>query len=108
MTSLKVLTRNPQRAVRLRTCRDDHRVKVPSQVGNRKISADVDITIEAELIALRDAVEDARDVLDLLMIGRHTTTHKPERRRQSIEHVDVHDDVLLLEQALGGVEAGGT
>jgi hypothetical protein len=40
------------------------------------------------------------------VVWGHPGTHQPERRRQTVEHVDLGGYIGVREQGLGGVEAG--
>ncbi len=53
-----------------------------------------------------DAVVDAGDGFDRLMVRRDTLAHQAERGRKAVEEIDRAGQVGLLEQRLGCVEAG--
>ena len=66
-------------------------------------AADLHPAEEAHPLTPGDLLVDARDRLDLRMVGRDARPHEPERRRQAVEQVDREAGV---EQRGGGVEAG--
>jgi hypothetical protein len=72
----------------------------------RHVAPDLEVAEEAESGPLRDALERARDGLDVLVVGRDAETDEAPRRRQSVEQVDL-DLEIALEQRVGRVEPGG-
>ena len=50
-------------------------------------------------------VVDADHSLDVLVIGRHTSSDQPERRGKTVEEIDLHGVLFLLEEGSDGVEA---
>ena len=54
-----------------------------------------------------DLVEGRGDRLDLLVVGRHAGADQAVGRGEAVEHVDLDDEVLLLQQVVGGIEAVG-
>jgi len=59
---------------------------------------------EPEAVLLGGLLVDARDGLDLRVVGRDARAHEAERRRERVEDVDLEPG---LEQLVGGVEPGG-
>jgi hypothetical protein len=90
----------------------DDRVVVREQVLARDVLAERDVAVVAEAGVRGGLLVDARDGLDLGVVGGDPGAHEPPRRRQALEHVDLDVDGTLaravLEQVPGRVEAGGT
>src|SRR5262249_10676027 len=70
-----------------------------------QVASDLDVAEEAEAGLVGDALEGARDRLQLGMVRRDPEAHEPPRRRQPLDHVDLDGDVGV-EQRARGVEAG--
>ena len=103
----QMLLRDPEPPVSPRADRVDDGMVVGLQVLMGQLPADLDVAVEAELRVRGDLVVDAGDRLDLRVIGCDTTAHEAERRWQSVEHVDLHDQVILALQEVRGIETGG-
>src|SRR5512133_970024 len=99
------LAGNAEPLVGLRAERVDDRVIEAHEVGVREVAADFDVPEEAEAGLLGDALEGARDALQLGMVRRDAEPHQAPGRRQPLEHVDL-DLALGVEQRGRGVEAG--
>ena len=54
---------------------------------------------------LGNAVKDPRYALDLLVIRGDSKTYESERSRQSIEHVDMNMNVVLLQEMRSRIES---
>src|SRR5690625_1268781 len=104
----QIFAGDAKRAVGLRSRGINDGVVIRLQLKDREITADVHASKETERIVPGDSVEDARHVLDLLVIGSNATTDEPERRWKPVEHVDLDRAVGLLEQVISGVEPGRT
>ena len=103
----QVLARDAHAPVGARPDGVDDRVVVGAQVRVGQVAAHLDVAVEAELGVVGDLVVDARDRLDLLVVGGDAAAHQAEGRRQAVVHVDLDHQVLLLLQVLGRVEARG-
>ena len=84
-----VLARDPEPVVVGRAERVDDRVVALQQVGARDVLAQRHPAEEAEARLGRGLVVDARDRLDLRVVGGHAGAHEPERRRERVEEVDL-------------------
>ena len=96
-----VLARDAQAVVARGTDRVDDAVVMVQQLRAVDVRAELDSAVEAEAFVRRRLLIDARDVLDLRMVGGNARAHESERGRQDIEEVDVH---ARVQQLLGGVE----
>src|SRR5690606_22992229 len=102
----QVLARDAQAPVSGRAHGVDGGVVVPRQVGGGEVPAELDVAEVAQARVAEGALVEARDRLQLLVVGRHAEAHQAVRRGQAVEQVD--GDVLTpLEERLGGVEASG-
>mmetsp|Transcript_122251 Transcript_122251/g.342186 ORF Transcript_122251/g.342186 Transcript_122251/m.342186 type:complete len:234 (-) Transcript_122251:40-741(-) len=105
----ELLARKAQRPIARRAGADDDGVVALPQQCQRQPLADLDVAKEAEPVVLRHIREVRNDVLHLGMVRRHAEADKAERRRQPLEHVDLHGPLYLalvgqLEQVLRRVE----
>ena len=107
VAALQVLAANAHAAIGLRARRVDDLVIVTPEIRHAHVAAELDAAEEAKARMRRDLVEGAGDRLDLLVIGRDAGTDEAVRCGHAIEQVDLDDDVLLLEEVIGGIEAGG-
>src|SRR5215510_3882425 len=89
MTALEVLTRYAHAPVGLRARREDDLMVVTPEVRQRDVLSEIDRAIEAE----------AR-------IGRDPGAHEPVGRGQPVDHVDLDDDALMLQEVIRRVVAG--
>ena len=103
----QVLARDPHAPVGAGAHRVDDAVVVGQHLVAHDVAPHLDVAEEAELGVRGDLVEDPRHRLDLLVVGRHAAAHEAEGRRQAVVDVDLHRQVLGVQEALGGVEAGG-
>ena len=98
-----VLAGDAEPVVARRADRVEHHVVAVQQVLAADVPAELDAAVEAEARVLRGLLVDARDALDLGVIGRHAGAHEAERGREDLEQVDLEAG---LQQLVGGVEAG--
>ena len=84
----------------------DDGVDVPAQLGQRDVPADLDVADEPHLRVVEGAVQGVADGPHLRVVGRDPVPDQPERRRQPVDQVDGHRDVVLAGERLGGVDAG--
>ena len=84
-----VLARDPEPVVVARADRVDDRVVALEQLPALDVGAELDAAEEAEARVLRGLLVDARDRLDLRVVGRDAGAHEPERRRQRVVEVDL-------------------
>ncbi len=103
----QVLAGNAELAVGLAADREDDRVVEPLQLLDLDVVADLDVAEEAEALAGRGFLVDADHRLDLRVVGGDAAADQPEGGRQAVEQVDLGVQVAVLEDVLGGVEAGG-
>ena len=103
----QVFAGDAERAVQRRAGRVDDRVVVGEQVLARDVLAEGDVAEVAKARVRGGLLVDARDRLDLRVVGRDAGAHEPPGRRQALDHVDLEAGVCVLEQVPGGVEAGG-
>ena len=82
----------------------DDRVVELGQLVVSKVTADLDVAEKAEARTLRDALEGARDGLDLRVVGRNAEPDEPPRGRQPIEHVHLDGRIVAREERSGRVE----
>jgi hypothetical protein len=75
------------------------------QLGARDVLAQLHAAEEAEARLLGGLLVDARDRLDLRVVGGDARAHEPERRRERVEQVDLEAG---SEQLVSRVEAGRT
>ena len=68
---------------------------------------DLDVAEEAEAVARGGFFVDADDRLDLRVVGGDAAADQAEGGREAVEEVDLGVQVAVLEDVLGGVEAGG-
>jgi len=80
----------------------DDGVIAPDQLRARDVRTELDAAEEPEAGLRRGLVIDARDRLDLRVIGRDAGAHQPERGRQRVDQVDLEP---RIEQLIGRVEA---
>ncbi len=103
----EVFAGDAQRAVRGRAGGVDDRVIVGQQVLARDVLAEGDVAEEAKARVRGGLLIDARDGLDLRVVGRHAGADEPPWRGQALEHVHLECGRRgVLEQVSGGVEAG--
>ena len=107
MAAGEILAGNAHAPIGLGARRIDDLVVVPPEIRDGDVAAELDAAEEAKPRVRGDLVERAGDGLDLLVIGRHARAHEAVRRGHAIEQIDLGDDVLLLQQMIGRVEAGG-
>ena len=89
--------------VERRADRVDDRVVALEQLLARDVGAELDAAEEAKARLRSGPLIDARDRLDLRMVGRDAGANQAIRRRQHVVEVDLE---ALLEQLIGRVEAG--
>ncbi len=92
--------------VRRRAGGVDDRVVVGQQVLAGDVLAEGDVAEVAEARMRGGLLVDARDRLDLGVVGRDAGADQAPGRGQPLEHVDLEALVGGLEQVPGGVEAG--
>jgi hypothetical protein len=99
--SRKVLARDAESPIGLRTHGVDHRVvqRVELLVGD--VVPDLDITEEAKARPSSDLLERLRDGLELRVVGGNAEPDEAPRRRQALDHVDL-DRRILARQERGG------
>ena len=85
----QVLARDPEPVVARRAHRVDDGVVALEQVGPLHVGAELDPSEEAQPRVRRGLLEDARDALDLRVVGGDARAHEAERRRQRVEQVDL-------------------
>ncbi len=100
----QVLARNAETTVRLRADGIHHRVVVLHELRVRDVLADLDVAEETEPWSLGDALERARDGLQVRMVGRDAEADQAPRRRQPLDHVHLGRRIGAREQVPGGVE----
>ena len=81
----------------------DDGVVEAGELGMVEIAADLDVAEKAKTRPLRDALEHARDRLDVRVVGRDAQAYEPPRRRQPVEQVDL-DGGVGCQQLPGGIE----
>ena len=86
--------------------RVDDRVVVLEQLLARDVLAEGDVAEEAKARVRGGLLVDARDRLDLRVVGRDAGAHEAPGRGQALDHVDLELLAAVLEQVPGGVEAG--
>ena len=100
----EILAGNPELPIGLRTDRVDHGVVQPREFVVVQVAPDLDVSEEAEAGLRGDALESARDRLELRVVGRNAEADEPPRRREALDHVDLDGNIRVEERA-GGVEA---
>ena len=83
----------------------DDGVDVPAQLLQRDVRADLDVADEADQRVVEGAVQGVADGPHLRVVGRDAVPDQPERRRQPVDQVDGHRDVVLAGEGVGGVDA---
>ena len=101
----QVLAGDPEPPVGLGADGVDDGVVQAGEIGVGNVPPHLDVAEEAEARPLGDALERARDRLQLRVVGRDAEPDEPPRRGQSFDHVDL-DPALGVEQRPGSVEAG--
>ena len=101
----ELLPRDPESLVGLRAEGVDHGVEDLEQVHVREVAADLDVAEEAKARLLRDALERARDALELRMVGRNAEPDEAPWRRQALDHVHL-DAETGVEQSARGIKPG--
>ncbi len=86
----QLLTRNSQGRIGGGADRQDDRVIPPGELIDADVPADVDVAPEPESFSGGDGFEEVTDELLVRMIGCDATPDQSERRRQLVEHVDLH------------------
>jgi hypothetical protein len=81
-------------------------VIVAPEIRRRQVPAELDAAEEPKARVRGHLVEGRGHGLDLLVIGSHAGADEAVRRRHAVEEVDLDDVTLLLQQMVGGVEAG--
>ena len=84
----QVLARDVHPPVGLRADRVDDGVVERVQLGRADLVPDVDVAEEPEAGLLRGLLEDARDRLDLRVVGRDAEPDEAPRGREPLDHVD--------------------
>jgi hypothetical protein len=79
---------------------------VSAEIRRRHVPAELDAAEETKARVRGNFVEGRGDGLDLLVIGRHAGADEAVRRGHPVEEIDLDDAVLVLQQMVGGVEAG--
>ena len=102
----QVLAGDAELAVGLAADREDDRVVEPLEVLDLDVVADLDVAEEAEALAGGGFLVDPDHRLDLRVVGGDAAADQAEGRGQAVEEVDLGVQVLVLEDVLGGVEAG--
>ena len=87
--STQLFSRNPEFFPQGCAGRKNHGIVLLLQLGNGEIAPNFHIRKQSEVFIGGDLLEDLRDGLDLLMIGRHTTAYQTPRSWQTFDHVDV-------------------
>jgi hypothetical protein len=103
----QVLSRDPERLVRLGPGRVDHGVVVLQQLAVGDVAADLDVAEEAAPAPDGLGVEAVLEALDLLVVGRHPAAQQAPRRRQPLEQVDLRVAAHAQERR-GRERAGGS
>ena len=103
----QVLAGYAELAVGLAADRVDDRVVEALEVLDLDVVADLDVAEEAEALARGGLLVDPDHRLDLRVVGGDAAADQAEGGRQAVEEVDLGVGVLVLEDVLGGVEAGG-
>ncbi len=106
MAAGQLLAGDAEPAVGLAADREDDRVVEPLEVLDLDVVADLDVAEEAEALARRRFLVDADHRLDLRMVGGDAAADQAEGGGEAVEEVDLGVRVRVLEDVLGGVEAG--
>ena len=101
----QVLAGDPHAAVGLRPERVHDRVVEPCQLLVGDVATNLDVPEEAKARPGGDLLEDARDGLDVGMVGSDAEADEAPRRRQPLEQVDLRGRIRR-EKVPGGVEPG--
>jgi hypothetical protein len=103
----QVLARDAHAPVGLGADRPDDLVVERLDVAAVDVPPEGHVAEVAHPLVGQDPLEDARDRLDRLVVGRDAVAQQPERRREAVEDVDGHLQIPL-QQRLRRVEAGRT
>jgi hypothetical protein len=103
----EVLAGKTQAAIGLRADGVDDGVVQAQEIRMREVAADLDVAEESEPRLGRDALERARNGLELGMVGRDAEPDETPGRREPLDHVDL-DRHVGVEQSAGRIEPGGT
>ena len=106
-TARQALTRDLHPPVAAGTVRVDHRVDRVPELGHRQVATDGHVAVEADAGLLQGALEGVADGADRGVVRRDAVAHQPEGHRQPVDDGDLDRHVVLLDQRLGGVDAGG-
>ncbi len=106
MAARQLFAGDAELAVGLAADREDDRVVEALEVLDLDVVADLDVAEETKALPRRRFLVDADNRLDLGMVGGDAAAYQPEGRRQAVEEVDLGVRLRVLEDVLGGVEAG--
>jgi hypothetical protein len=106
VAALQILAGDAHAPVGLGARRVDDLVIVTPEIRRRQVPAELDAAEEPKARMRRHLVEGRGDGLDLLVIGRHAGADEAVRGGHAVEEVDLDGVALLLQQMVGGVEAG--
>ncbi len=104
--ALEVLAGNAEVAVARRAHGVHDGVVVAAQVVVGEVAAELHVPEEAHARVLQDLLVEARDALDLLVVGGDAVADEAVGRGEAVEDVHADGQVALLDERLGGVEAG--
>ena len=85
--------------------RENNLVVELSQIVEAQVGAVFHVAVVPEPRIGSDLVVGGRHGLDFLMVRRHAAPYQPVRRRQPLQHVDLDDQLFLVQQVFGDVEA---
>ena len=87
--------------------RDNDRVVVVTQVVDRHVTADLDVSEQSNVAALEDLVQRHNDLLDTRVIRSDAVAHETVGRWKTLKQVDIHLEPRLR-QDVRRVNASGT
>ena len=105
MAAYEILARNVHAVVRGSAGREDDLVVEFPQVVEAQVGPVFHVAVVAESRIGSDLVVGCRHRLDLLMVRRHAAAHQPVWRWQPLKHVDLYDQIFLVQQVFGDVKA---
>ncbi len=103
----QVLARDAEPAVGLAAEGEDDRVVEALEVLDLDVVSDLDVAEKAEAVACRGLLVDPDHRLDLGVVRGDAAPDQAERGGEAVEEVHLGVRLGVLEDVLGGVEAGG-
>ena len=101
----EILTGDIHAVVGRSASREDDLVIEPTQVVKAQVCSVFHVAVITKPGIGGNLVVGRRNGLDFLMVRRHTATHQSVWRRQPLQHVNLDDEIFLIQQVFGDIEA---